>query len=126
MERGEGAPLSPGGSLQRVFDAVCWNHASDSNHSEDLPLSAPKLTTAPSESPPLEELKRKYGGKACHQKQERTFSRCIVFGLGNTKWAEGPESTEWAEVGSEGNRELHFQVDCAVYKTVCGQIKEGH
>ena len=62
MERGAGAPLSPGGSLQRVFDAVCRNHASDSNHSEDLPLSAPKLTTAPSESPPLEELKRKYGG----------------------------------------------------------------
>lgn len=83
------------------------SHTSASSCSEHLPLSTPKLTTAPSESPPLEELTRKYGvGRACHQKQERTFSRCLVFGLGNTKWTHWrigvwPNGLRWFQKETE-------------------------
>lgn len=86
MERGEGAPFPPRVSLLGMRDAVCWSHASASNRGEDLPLSGTKVTTAPSELPPLEELKKKYGEEGVPSGTGKDSSRCMVFVLCDTKW----------------------------------------
>lgn len=116
--QGQGGRSPPGALHQVLLQRVLRGAGDTQSPHLQSPALRPELRRAASGAG---------GGQRLGLGHRRAPSRCVVWGLSAERDPLGAWSlTARAEAVSEGNRELLFQVDDAVYETVWGRIKERH